>query len=111
MEVSKMYIQKGEVIDYKNSGETDIAYGGVVSLTTRIGIAAEKIPAGETGSLRVVGVHELDASNSVEFTVGAALYWDATNKCLTTTSSGNIPAGWCVEAKASAGTSGKIKIG
>lgn len=105
------YIQKGETIDYTNGGAATISYGAVVPLTTRIGIAGEDIAVGATGSLHVEGVFECPAINTAAFAVGAALYWDATAGKLTTTSTSNTPAGWCVATKASAGTTAKVKIG
>ena len=105
-----MYIQNGETIDYKNTGSTKIAYGDVVSLTTRIGVAGEDIAAGATGSLPVTGVFELPATTSVAFSVGDTLYWNTTSKTLTKTNT-DIPAGWCVEAKATSRATGKVKIG
>ena len=47
------YIQPGNTIDYKNTGSNDIAYGSIVQLgTTRAGVAAALIPAGQTGRRR-----------------------------------------------------------
>lgn len=105
------YIQKGEIIDYTNSSGVAIGYGDVVLLTSRIGIAAENIPSGMTGSLKTEGVYELPAVNNAAFTVGDPLYWDGTAGNLTKTASGNILAGWCFEAKATATAVAKIKIG
>jgi predicted RecA/RadA family phage recombinase len=103
-------VQIGNTIDYTNGGSTAIEYREVVSLTTRIGIAAEKIAAGAVGSLKVTEVWELPAVTGVAFSVGDALYWNTTNGNLTKTNT-DVPAGWCVEAKASAGTVAKVKIG
>jgi predicted RecA/RadA family phage recombinase len=107
-----MFIQKGETIDYKNAGETDIAYNDVVALgTNRIGVAEEKIAAGLTGSLNVTGVHEFAAINTAAFSVGDPLYWDTTAKKLTNVSQDNVPAGWATEPKAQTGTTARVKIG
>lgn len=105
------FIQKGETIDYKNAGASEIAYGDAVSLITRIGIAGETLAVGATGSLHVVGVFELPADATTAFAVGDALYWDVANSILTKTSAGMIPAGWCTETKAQAGATGRVKIG
>lgn len=104
------YIQKGDTIDYKNGGSSAIEYNEVVVLASRISIAGEKIAVGATGSLQVTGVYELPAVNNEAFAVGDLLYWDATAGKLTKTSTSNTAAGWCVEAKATAGTLGKVKI-
>lgn len=104
-----VFVQKGEVIDY--TAASALGYLDVVPLVTRIGVALEDIPVNGTGSVAVTGVYELPAVNNAAFAVGDALYWDATNGVLTKTATGNTPAGWCVEAKALAGTVAKVKIG
>lgn len=108
--MSARRVSKGEVIAYKNAGATDIAYLDVVSLTNRIGIAADKIAAGATGSLEVVGVFELPAVNNAAFSAGDKLYWDATNGKLTKTATDMIPAGWCVADKAETATLAQVKL-
>ena len=93
------YWQKGEVLDYKASAA--VKNGEVVSLGTRIGVAGEDIAAGETGHLHVVGVFEMEKATGA-VTMGAAVYYDETNKNITTVAStgessskvNNIPAGY-----------------
>lgn len=103
------FVQKGNNIDY--TAAADIAYGDVVPLETRIGVALEDIAAGATGSVTVTGVFEAAAVTGTAFSVGDALYWDETQKKLTKTDTDNIPAGWATEPKASAGTAARVKIG
>ncbi|UTW68674.1 DUF2190 family protein [Anaerobacillus sp. HL2] len=50
------YVQRGEAIDYTNTGVEDIKGNDVVDLDTRIGIAGGGIPIGATGSAHVIGV-------------------------------------------------------
>ncbi|MCR4442150.1 MAG: DUF2190 family protein [Peptococcaceae bacterium] len=104
------YIQKGDTIDYLNGGAA-LAYGDVVNLTTRIGVAGEAIAAGATGSVHVAGVFELPAINNTAFAVGDALYWDPNARVITNVQAGNVPAGWATEPKALAGTTARVKIG
>lgn len=103
------YVQRGESIDYKNTDSTDIKANDVVSLTTRIAVAGCDIPVGTVGSLHVMGVYDLPAVNTEEFTVGQEVYWK--NNKLTGTADGAIPAGWVVEAKATSKSMSRIKIG
>lgn len=104
------YIQKGEVIDYLNPGPLPIAYGSVVNLTTRIGVAGETIAVGSTGSVRVTGVYELPAINTAAFAVGATLYWDPVAGNLTNVALNTIPAGWATEPKQLAGTTACVRL-
>lgn len=101
------YWQKGEVLDYTASAAVE--NGEVVSLGTRIGVAGEDIAAGETGHLHVVGVFEMEkASGAV--TMGAALYYDATAKKITTTATSNTPAGYAAAPAASADETVLVKL-
>lgn len=101
------YWQKGEVLDYKASAA--VKNGEVVSLETRIGVAGEDIAAGETGHLHVVGVFEMEKATS-DVTMGAALYYSATDKKITTTASGNVPAGYAAAPAASADETVLVKL-
>ena len=47
--MSAKYWQRGETIDYTPTD--DLANGDVVDLATRIGVAGNDIPAGETGAV------------------------------------------------------------
>lgn len=89
------YWQKGEVLDYTATAK--VANGEVVSLGTRIGVAGDDIPTGETGHLHVVGVFEMEKATGA-ITMGAAVYYDAAEKKITTTDSGNVPAGYAAAA-------------
>lgn len=101
------YWQKGEVLDYKASAA--VKNGEVVSLGTRIGVAGEDIAADETGHLHVVGVFEMEKATG-DVTMGAALYYSATDKKITTTDSGNVPAGYAAAHAASADETVLVKL-
>lgn len=93
------YVQKGEAIDYRPSEA--VAAGDVVVQGTLIGIARLDIAANTLGSLAVVGVFDAPKATSA-ITVGAAVYWDATNHKATTTATGNPYLGKAVLAAESA---------
>ncbi|MDF2631428.1 MAG: hypothetical protein K0Q85_24 [Caproiciproducens sp.] len=103
------YIQRGDNIDY--TAAADIAYGAVVPLVTRIGVALESIATGATGSVTITGVFEAAAVNDAAFTVGDLLYWDDTANKLTKTSASNTPAGVAIEPKLTAGATARVRIG
>lgn len=103
------YVQRGETIDFKNSGAAEIKTNEVVSLTSRIGIAGCDIPVGAVGSVNVIGVFSLPALTTEAFTVGQPVYWK--DNALTGTETGAVPAGWVVEAKLQANAVAKVKIG
>lgn len=104
------YIQKGKVIDYLAGAA--IAVGDVVTLgTASIGVAAAAIANGDTGAVAIDGVFEMNAVNNAAFSVGDILFWDDTANKLTKVSTENTPAGICVEAKETTGTTAKVQIG
>lgn len=106
------FIQEGKVINYYNGTSDAIAYGDVVVLSQRIGIAASNIPTGSTGAVELEGVFEIAAETSAGFAVGQPLYWDAVGKKLTATKAetGAISAGIAVDPKALASDVAYVKI-
>ena len=97
------YLQRGEALDYVNSGASKIDAGTVVVLGTKIGVVAGDIAAGTTGAVHVDGVFELpEKSGESAIAQGAAVYWDATAAAITATATSNTLAGY---AAAGAGAS------
>ena len=66
--------------------------------------------AGATGSVQVEGVFTVTKLGTDTVAAGALLYWDNTNKRLTTTASGNTLSGFAVAAAGSGVTAVNIKI-
>lgn len=90
------YWQRGESLDYVNSGDTVIEANTIVSLGTRIGVVGTDINPKEKGSLHVTGVYEI-AKTGGEIAMGAAVYFDGTG--ITADTSGT-PAGYAAAAAA-----------
>lgn len=103
------YVQRGETIDFVNATQTNIAAGDVVSLTTRIAVAATDIPVGVKGAVNVIGVYDIPALTTEALTVGQAVYFkDGKIQAAETDA---VPAGWVVEPKVQAGSIARVKIG
>ena len=102
------YWQRGETLDYTPSAA--VKNGEIVSLGTRIGVAGSDIPANVQGQIHVVGVFELDKAENEAITMGAAVYYDATNDVITTTATSNVPAGYAAQAAAAAATTVLVKL-
>ena len=76
------FVQDGLAINYRPSEA--VAAGEVIVLGSLVGIARLDIAADTLGALATVGVFEIDkAAEAV--TLGAVLYWDATEKKVTAT--------------------------
>ena len=72
------YWQRGETLDYKNTGATTIEANTVIELTGRVGIAGTDIAPGAEGDLHVCGVFEFDKTSQNEITFGQPVYFDKT---------------------------------
>lgn len=102
------YWQRGETLDYVNSGASVIEANTIISLGTRVGVAGTSIAPGEKGSLHVVGVFEFPKSDSSAIDMGAAVYWDGTG--ITGTASSNVPVGYAVQKAEASDTVILVKL-
>lgn len=102
------YVQRGETIDFKNTGSLIFA-GDVVALTDRIGVAATEINPGAVGSLNVIGVYDMPATSGEDYTVGQKVYFK--DGKIQAASADAVEAGWVVEPKPTTGIIARIKIG
>lgn len=75
-----------------------------------IGVVVTDVANGAEGVAEIEGVFELPAKAADTPAIGDLLYWDATNKELTTTSTNNTLAGKAWTAKAADVTKIKIKL-
>lgn len=101
------YVQEGNALDY--TAGADIVSGDFVLIGAIGGVAKTNIANGKTGAVHIKGVFSVPkASGAV--TQGAKLYWDNTNKVLTTTASGNTFVGVAAAAAASGDANVKILL-
>lgn len=106
------FVQKGGSIDYTPGSA--VAVGAVVALgTVAVGVADRPIAANEKGALVVEGVFAFPKAtgSGSAITAFSAVYWDVDPGVITTTSSGNIPAGYTVAAAADGDAEVMVKIG
>lgn len=104
-----VYWQRGESLDYANTGTNVINAGDVIDLNGRIGIAGCRILPDETGTVHVTGVFQFVKPSGTAIALGDAVSVDATTG--EAVASGGIEAGWAVEAAAASDASVKVKIG
>lgn len=67
------FVYNGETVKYKAT--KDLAYGEVVEIGSRIGVAAAVIKNGEVGTLNITGVYELTATSTEDYKIGDVLYF------------------------------------
>ena len=109
------YWQRGETLDYKNTGSSTIE---AVELTGRVGIAGTDIAPGAEGDLHVCGVFEFDKTETNEIAFGQPVYFDKTG---ITDAADNgetgeskvayTPAGFAAKAAAAGDAKVLVKIG
>lgn len=102
------YYQRGETLNYTPAEDTEA--GQVVDLKTRIGVAAEDIPANQPGHVHVVGVFVMDKAADKEIAMGEAVYFDAEAGAITTEAEGNTPAGYAAAGAAEADATVLVKL-
>lgn len=102
------FVKEGEVIDY--TAAADIAVGDVVPMVNGCGVALAAIANGATGSVLIDGVGDIPSDTGAAWVVGDLIYWDDTANVGTKTSTSNVALGFAVQAKASAGTSARVKL-
>lgn len=104
----KNYVQSGENITL--AAPYDLASGAGCLVGTLFGVAELAAVSGATAIIATRGVFTLPKTSAQAWTVGAAIYWDDTNKVCTTTSSGNTLIGKAIEAAANPSGTGVVRL-
>lgn len=106
----KNYVQPGDCIDLAAPYARLSGQAALIGLI--FGVAQYDLANDEVGPFKTTGVFDLPKVGSQAWTVGAIVYWDDTNKYLTTTSSGNTKVGAAVLAVGSGAglTTGRVKL-
>ena len=76
------YWQRGEAIDYTNSGDSKINAGTILVIGARVGVAGCDIAPGAVGSVHMEGVFEVPkeyAASDKALTLGQEVQWDNSN--------------------------------
>jgi len=96
----------GDRIDYTPSSA--VSAGDVVVMNNLVGVATEDIAANALGSLAVEGVFDFPLESGQAFTLGADVYWDATNQIATDAVAQYL--GKCVKAAAADAATIRVKL-
>lgn len=107
--MAQNYVESGDVLDYTaGSGET-ITSGDLIIKGEIIGVALGSATEGVVVAVKTKGVFTLPKATGA-ITLGAKVYWDATNGNVTTTASGNTLIGAAWAAQASGDTTVKVRL-
>lgn len=104
----KNYKQRGEVLDFVVPA-AGVKSGDLVIAGALVGVAVCDGVKDDVVAVNLTGVYELLKAN-VAITQGAAVYWDATNKNVTTTAAGNTLIGNAMNAEIAAATTVQVRI-
>jgi predicted RecA/RadA family phage recombinase len=104
------YVQVGNTLSL--AAPYDRLSGQMALIGTLLAVAATDVLSGATAEWDTVGVFDVAKVGSQAWTVGAKVYWDDTNKYLTTTASGNTLAGCAIVAVGSGAgeTTGRVRL-
>jgi len=100
--MARNYIADGEHFNYTAPGA--VASGDVVLMGATVGVSLNALTTGQVGPVKVNGVFSVPKLGTDTMAQGALLYWDNTNKRMTTTASGNTLAGRAYVAAGSGAT-------
>lgn len=87
-----------------------ILSGDVVVASNIVGVAATSAAIGETVAVSITGVFLLVKAAGTSWNQGDKIYWDATNKVVTSTAASNTLMGYAYKSAASADTSAYVKL-
>jgi predicted RecA/RadA family phage recombinase len=107
----KNFVQDGDVLDGLTAPYQVASGGGVLVGTNIFGVAVKDAANAATDlTIKTNGVFDITALGTDTGAVGAIMYWDNTNKRLTTTASGNTKVGVLVAAKANGETAARVRL-
>lgn len=104
----KTYIQDGDLITVPAGAAVASGTGHLVG--SIFGVAVVDALEGAPVTLSRTGVVEHAKTSAQAWTVGALIYWDNTNKVMTTASSGNKLVGVAVAAAANPSALGRVLL-
>lgn len=104
----KNFVQKGDVITV--TAPAALASGDGVLVGSLFGVATNAAASGAPVEILMEGVVQVTTLSTDTGSVGAKMYWDNTNKRLTTTVGSNSLVGVLVVAKLAAETVSTVRL-
>lgn len=103
------FISEGDVVSVAAPYALDSGDGCLVG--TLFGVAVTAAAEAATVQIKTSGVFTMPKTSAQAWTVGAAIYWDDTNKVCTTTSTSNTLVGKAMAAASNPSSTGRVRIG
>ena len=102
------YIQPGDVVTV--AAPAAVSSGDGVLVGTLFGVAAFDADSAANVEIKTRGVFELAKNSAEAWTVGIAIYWDNTNKVVTSTSTSNTLIGKALAVAANPSGTGIVRL-
>lgn len=103
------YWQRGETLDYENTGTAIIEANTIIAFGEHIGIAGTDIMPGEIGTLHVTSVFEMPKTAAGAVEMGTSVYFDGEG-ITDTEGEDTIFAGYAAQAAAASDTVILVKL-
>jgi predicted RecA/RadA family phage recombinase len=104
----KNFVQTGDIVPV--IAPADVKSGDLVVVGTLFGVAHADAASGAPVEIKTSGVFILPKTSAQAWTQGVKVYWDATNKVLTTTVSTNLFIGNAVEGADNPSATGLVRL-
>ena len=105
----KNYVQDGDTVTLPAPYAVTSGQGALVG--SLFGVANHDAASGADCEFDTEGVFDVTALGTDTATPGAKLYWDNTNRRLTTTATNNTLVGVAVATKAAGATTARVRLG
>ena len=105
----KNYVQPGNAVPVAAPAGGVVSGAGVL-IGTLFGVAATSAPEANAVEIQTVGVFDLPKTGGDSFTVGAAIYWNATTKACTSTAAGNTRIGAAIAGAAGSAPTVRVRL-
>jgi predicted RecA/RadA family phage recombinase len=102
------YTQPGETVTL--TAPYAVASGAGALVGSLFGVATDAVANGASGQFLTCGVVTLTKNSAEAWTVGAKVYWDNTNKYVTTTSTSNTLIGCAMAVAANPSSTGSVRL-
>lgn len=106
--MSANFVQDGDLLDLAAPYAVNSGAGAKIGLI--FGVAMVSLAINQIGTFAVEGVWDLAKTSAETWTVGQKVYWDDTNKLVTTTAGSNIAIGVVTKAAAAGVTVGRVRL-
>jgi predicted RecA/RadA family phage recombinase len=105
----KNFVQEGDTISLVAPYTVTPGQGALVGAL--FGVAHSDVANGAAGDFKTQGVFDLTKEPALAISQGVRVFWDNTNRRVTTTATSNFCIGWAIAAALAADATVRVKLG